>query len=38
MKRTFLFLGLLIVLMAACGPVDLNATMPTFEASTLKPG
>ncbi len=31
MKRIFLFLGLLTVLMVACGPVDLNATMPTFD-------
>ena len=31
MKRIFLTLGLLTVLLASCAPVDLNAPMPTFE-------
>ena len=31
MKRSFLTLGLLIVLLASCAPVDLNAPMPTFD-------
>ena len=29
--RSVLALGLLAILLAACGPVDLNAPMPTFE-------
>jgi formylglycine-generating enzyme required for sulfatase activity len=31
MRRIFLAFGLLTVFLAACGPVDLNAPMPTFE-------
>jgi len=31
MKNIFLTIGLLTVLLAACGPVDLNASMPVFD-------
>jgi formylglycine-generating enzyme required for sulfatase activity len=31
MRRIFLTFGLLAVLLAACGPVDLNAPIPPFE-------
>jgi iron(II)-dependent oxidoreductase len=31
MKRYFLAFGLIIVLLASCAPVDLNAPMPAFE-------
>jgi formylglycine-generating enzyme required for sulfatase activity len=33
MKRIFITLGLLTVLLASCAPVDLNAPMPTFDTS-----
>ena len=31
MKKTILVLGLVAILLAACGPVDLNAPIPTYE-------
>ena len=31
MKHHFLTLGLLAIFLVSCGPVDLNAPMPTFE-------